>query len=347
MNTLPGALEPAAWRLCIAPMMQRTDRHFRYLARLLSPHARLYTEMINTGAILYGQRERFLAHHPDERPLALQLGGSDPDALASCAGIAVEYGYAEINLNCGCPSERVQSGAFGACLMRDPQLVARCIEGLTGGAASQATVSVKTRLGVDELYSYAYFSDFIGTLSDAGCRVFHVHARKAWLQGLSPRENREIPPLEHAWVHRLKREYPHLVVITNGGIDNPAAACAQLDAVDGVMVGRHAYAVPFDLVAFDAALFGGDTAPPTRAEVVDRYIAYAAVERANGTPLRRLSRHLLNLYRGAAGARHWRRLLTEHAMSDDAQTSAIRRALPDGTGRDRERAAQARVSSTG
>ena len=256
----------------------------------------------------------------------MQLGGSEPQALAACAAIGAERGYAEINLNCGCPSDRVQSGAFGACLMREPQVVARCVEGLTDGAAGRAVISVKTRLGVDELYSYGYFSDFIGLVSAAGCKVFQIHARKAWLAGLSPRENREIPPLEYAWVHRLKQEYPHLIVIVNGGITRADAALAHLRHVDGVMIGRHAYAVPYDLAAFDAALCDPALAAPTRAAVVEQFCAYAERERASGTSLRHLSRHLLNLYQGVSGARRWRRLLTEQAMNDAAEVAAIGRA---------------------
>ena len=325
----PAAAGVAAnpWRLCIAPMMQRTDRHFRYLARLLSPHARLYTEMVTSGALLYGPRDRLLAHDVSEYPLALQLGGSDPEALATCAAIGAERGYAEINLNCGCPSDRVQSGAFGACLMREPHVVARCVEGLTDGAAGRAVISVKTRLGVDDLYSYAYFSDFVGVVSAAGCNVFQIHARKAWLAGLSPRENREIPPLEYAWVYRLKQEYPNLIVIVNGGITCVDAALTHLRHVDGVMIGRHAYAVPYALAAFDAALCDPGLEAPTRAAVIDRFCAYAERERANGTPLRHLSRHLLNLYQGVAGARRWRRTLTEQAMGDHAEVAAVGRAL--------------------
>lgn len=327
MNPAPHERPPNAWRLCIAPMMQRTDRHFRYLARLLSPHARLYTEMITTGALIHGPRERLLEHDVSERPLALQLGGSEPDALATCAAIGAEHGYAEINLNCGCPSDRVQSGAFGACLMREPHVVKRCVEGLLDGAAGRAVISVKTRLGVDELYSYAYFSDFVGVVSAAGCKVFQIHARKAWLAGLSPRENREIPPLEYAWVHRLKQEYPNLTVIVNGGITAADAALDQLRHVDGVMIGRHAYAAPYELTAFDAELCDPSLAAPSRAVVVEQYCAYAERERAQGTPLRHLSRHLLNLYQGVAGARRWRRTLTEQAMDDNAEVAAIGRAL--------------------
>ncbi|MEQ8233416.1 MAG: tRNA dihydrouridine(20/20a) synthase DusA [Gammaproteobacteria bacterium] len=310
----PGATPPAAspWRLCVAPMMQKTDRHFRYLARQFSPRARLYTEMVTTGALLHGPRDRLLAYDASEQPLAIQLGGSEPEALARCAALASAHGYVEVNLNCGCPSERVQSGAFGACLMREPALVAAGVAAMRAAVPDGVEVTVKTRLGVDDLYDYGYLRDFVARLAEAGCRVFHVHARKAWLQGLSPRENREIPPLEYAWVHRLKRELPQLVVVLNGGITEPSAARAQTAGVDGVMIGRHAYAAPASLAAFEAALFERPSAAPDERDVVAHYQRYAAVEQARGTPTRVLTRHLVNLFQGVPGARRWRRYLSEH-----------------------------------
>jgi len=313
---------PSPWRLCIAPMMQKTDRHFRYLARLLSPHARLYTEMVTTGALLHGPRDRLLAYDATEQPLAIQLGGSEPEALATCARLASERGYVEVNLNCGCPSERVQSGAFGACLMREPALVGACIEAMRDAVPASVEVTVKHRLGVDELYDYGYFRDFVARLAEHGCRVFHVHARKAWLQGLSPRENREIPPLEYTWVHRLKRELPGLVIVINGGITTPLAARTHLDAVDGVMIGRRAYEAPASLAAFDASLFGAPASGPDELAVVARYMAYAAAESARGTPTRVLTRHLVNLFQGRPGARRWRRHLSEHGNGDAATVIA-------------------------
>lgn len=316
----PATLSP--WRLCVAPMMQKTDRHFRYLARLLSPHARLYTEMVTTGALLHGPRDRLLAFDALEQPLAIQLGGSEPEALATCARLASERGYVEVNLNCGCPSERVQSGAFGACLMREPALVGRCIEAMRDAVPADVEVTVKHRLGVDDLYDYGYFRDFVAQLAEHGCRVFHVHARKAWLQGLSPRENREIPPLEYAWVHRLKRELPALVIVINGGITTPRAACAQLDAVDGVMIGRRAYEAPASLAAFDASLFGAPARALDEHSVVAQYMTHAAAENARGTPTRVLTRHLVNLFQGRPGARRWRRHLSEHGSGDAATVIA-------------------------
>ncbi|MEQ8661532.1 MAG: tRNA dihydrouridine(20/20a) synthase DusA [Gammaproteobacteria bacterium] len=312
------ASAPSAWRLCVAPMMQKTDRHFRYLARLISPRARLYTEMVTTGALLHGPRERLLAYDVSEQPLAIQLGGSDPDALARCAELASAHGYAEVNLNCGCPSERVQSGAFGACLMREPALVAACVTAMREAVPAQVEITVKTRLGVDDVYDYGYFRDFVAVLAAAGCRVFHVHARKAWLKGLSPRENREIPPLEYAWVHRLKRELPHLVVVVNGGITTPAAAHAHLAAVDGVMIGRRAYDAPATLAAFESALFDAPAAALDERAIVESYARHAAVESARGTPPRVLTRHLVNLFEGVPGARRWRRHLSEHGAGDAA-----------------------------
>lgn len=321
-----GADPRSPWRLCIAPMMQRTDRHFRVLARLLTPHARLYTEMITTGAVLHGPRARLLAHHPSERPLAVQLGGSVPHELAAATRLCVDAGFAEVNLNCGCPSDRVQAGTFGACLMAQPARVAACVGAMLEAAGDAVTVSVKTRLGVDDLYSYDYFRDFIARLAACGCRVFHVHARKAWLDGLSPRENRELPPLEYAWVYRLKRELPELTIVLNGGITSSAAARLHVAELDGVMIGRRAYDAPLELAAFDAALFGGGRRPAT-AEIVGAYLAYVERELVAGTALRHMARHLLNLYQGQPGARYWRRALTLGMARADAGTEIISDAL--------------------
>lgn len=291
-------------------MMQRTDRHFRYLARLLAPRTRLYTEMVTCGAILHGPRARLLAYDASEQPLAVQLGGSVPADLARAARLCAEAGFVEVNLNCGCPSERVKAGAFGACLMREPALVADCVKAMQDALPPAVVVSVKTRLGVDDFYSYAGFSDFVGTLAAAGCGVFQIHARKAWLSGLSPAENREIPPLEYDWVYRLKRERPDLVVVLNGGVTLPAAAAAHAAEVDGVMIGRQAYADPLSLHAFECALFGagGDLVEP--ADVVAAMLPYIERELAAGTALKHVARHLLTLFQGRPGARHWRRHLT-------------------------------------
>lgn len=319
--------DPAAWRFCLAPMMQKTDRHFRYLVRLLAPAMRLYTEMITTGAILHGDRDRFLRYDPSEQPLALQLGGADPDALARAAALAAARGYAEVNLNCGCPSDRVRAGAFGACLMRDPALVASCVTALLAALPATVTVSVKTRLGVDDCYSYGYFRDFVGRLHEAGCQVFHIHARKAWLQGLSPRENREIPPLEYDWVYRLKRELPAAVIVINGGITSAAAIQQHVTRVDGVMLGRTAYADPYALVSLQRAATSAVAPARSRDEVVKSYLEHVRRECATGTYLKHMSRHLLNLYQGEPGARAWRRTLSTAGAVRTANPAVIEQAL--------------------
>jgi tRNA-dihydrouridine synthase A len=324
---LPGGNAYGAWRLCIAPMMKRTDRHFRYLARLISPHARLYTEMLTTGAILYGNRDRLLAHDALEHPLAVQLGGNEIGDLRAAAGIAEAYGYNEINLNCGCPSDRVQSGRFGACLMAEPALVADCVKALKDSMSAVTAVTVKLRLGIDDLYSYGYFRDFVGALADVGCRVFHVHARKAWLSGLSPAQNREVPPLNYAWVYRLKRDFPDRGVVLNGGIVRPESARRHLQHVDGIMVGRHAYADPFALMAYDRMLFGRGSPPRTRSEIVRLYLPYIERECARGIPLARMSRHLLNLFQGQRGAKRWRRHLTVVGSTANAGAEVVSQAL--------------------
>lgn len=308
------ALDRRAWRLCVAPMMQKTDRHFRYLARLLAPDARLYTEMLTARAILRGCHQQLLRYDPAEQPLAVQLGGSDPAELAAAARLCAELGYQEVNLNCGCPSDRVQAADFGACLMAKPALVADCVSALQAALPAHVTVSVKTRLGIDDLYSYEYFATFVHRLYARGCRVFHVHARKAWLSGLSPRENREIPPLEYDWVYRLRRELPDAVVVINGGIVTVEQALAHLGEVDGVMLGRAAYDNPYGLAALNRALFGDTSVVlQSREECLARYLDYADLELAQGTELRHISRHLLNLFHGQAGGRRWRRLLSENA----------------------------------
>ena len=322
------ALDMHAWRLCIAPMMQKTDRHFRYLARLLSPNARLYTEMVTARAVLRGAREELLRHDPLEQPLAVQLGGADPGELAAAARICADFGYAEINLNCGCPSDRVQAADFGACLMARPALVAECVAAMRDAVPADVPVTVKTRLGIDDLYSYDYFAGFVAALHAAGCRVFHVHARKAWLSGLSPRENREIPPLEYAWVHRLKQERPDCVVVLNGGVRGVADSLAHLTRVDGVMLGRAAYDDPFALAALDRALFPDAPRTPaaSREACLAGYERHIAAELARGTWLHHMSRHLLALYQGQPGARRWRRHLSEHAHGPAAGLEVLRAA---------------------
>lgn len=294
-------------RLSVAPMMDWTDRHCRYFLRLLSPGALLYTEMVTTGAIIHGDRDRFLRFDAAEHPVALQLGGSEPAMLAACARIGQDYGYDEINLNCGCPSDRVQNGRFGACLMAEPQLVAECVAAMIEAVA--IPVTVKTRLGIDELDSDEHLHQFIDTIAGAGCRTVILHARKAWLSGLSPKQNREIPPLQYERVHAAKRAFPQLSIVLNGGITTVAQAQSQLAHVDGVMIGREAYQNPFLLAALEQALFDGEAV--SRASVITRYASYVERELAGGTPLRSMTRHILGLFNGLPGARRWRRVLSE------------------------------------
>ena len=288
-------------------MMDRTDRHCRYFLRLLAPHAWLYTEMITARALLHGAHEQLLAFHSTEHPVSVQLGGSVPAELAAAAGLAASAGYDEVNLNVGCPSGRVQAGCFGAALMAEPALVADCVRAMSD--ASELPVTVKTRLGIDDLDSYSHLCDFVSTVAAAGCRTFIVHARKAWLNGLSPKENRDIPPLDYERVHRLQRDFPELQIIINGGLSAVDTAMAQLEHVDGVMLGRAAYRDPYVLAKLDAGLFGG--ALPSRSAVLESTLRYAAHEVARGVPLRAVTRHLMGLYAGLPGARGWRRMLGE------------------------------------
>lgn len=315
---------PPSWRLCVAPMMDWTDRHCRYFHRLLSPHARLYTEMVTAAALIHGDRARLLAHDAAEHPVALQLGGSEPLELAQAARYGAQAGYDEINLNVGCPSDRVQSGRFGACLMREPALVAECVRAMRD--AVSVPVTVKCRIGVDEQDEYADLQQFTGRMLDAGVQVLVVHARKAWLQGLSPKENREIPPLNYERVYRLKQEFPQLGVIINGGITTPAAVAEHMAHVDGVMLGRAAYHDPYVLAVVEQQLFG--TPLPARDDVLLRMRPYIEAELAGGTTrLKHIARHLLGLYQGLPGARAFRRELSERAHRDDAGWEVIASAL--------------------
>jgi tRNA-dihydrouridine synthase A len=301
-------------RLCIAPMMDWTDRHCRFFHRLLAPNALLYTEMVTTGAILHGHPARFLDFDRREGPVALQLGGSEPEALARAVAIAEAWPYAEINMNCGCPSDRVRSGRFGACLMAEPERVAACVAAM--GTATAKPVTVKCRIGIDDSDEEVFLDRFVDRVAAAGCRVFIVHARKAWLKGLSPKENREVPPLNHARVARLKARRPDLTIVLNGGIVDPEVAGARLAAVDGIMIGRVAYQNPMLLGAFTRVLQNAGHAEPDRAVLLAEMRAYAEVALAGGTPLRAIARHLLGLYNGEPGARGWRRQLSE-GMQDD------------------------------
>jgi tRNA-dihydrouridine synthase A len=310
LGTAPAnrpAAEPAH-RLCAAPMMERTDRHCRYLFRLLSARAWLYTEMVTAAAVLEGDAPRLLAFHPVEHPVALQLGGSDPKPLAEAARRGEAAGYDEINLNVGCPSTRVQAGCFGVALMRSPARVARCVEAMR--SAVRVPVTVKTRLGVDHEDSYAFLHRFAAAIADAGCRTLIVHARKAWLKGLSPKQNRDVPPLDYPRVFRLKADFPALEVVLNGGLSSVGEAVKSLRHVDGVMVGRGAYRDPWVLARLDAALFDAEP-PPSRATALSAFIPYLAHEVEAGTPLKAMTRHLMGLYAGQRGARRWRRFLGE------------------------------------
>jgi len=304
-------------------MMDWTDRHCRVFHRQLAPHARLYTEMVHASAVLHGDRARLLAQVPVEHPVALQLGGSEPHDLAMAARFGEEAGFDEINLNVGCPSERVQNGRFGACLMHEPQRVGECIRAMQD--AVRVPVTVKCRIGVDEQDSEAHLQQFTETMIGAGLGVLIVHARKAWLRGLSPRENREVPPLDYGRVYRLKQAFPGLLVVINGGIRNGLAVHDHLGKVDGVMLGRAAYHDPYVLAGIDADLWA--TSSPGRDEVLLSIRPYVEAELARGTPLRHIARHLLGLYHGQPGARHFRRILSERMRNPQAGWEVLEQAM--------------------
>ncbi len=311
-------------RLSIAPMLEWTDRHFRFFVRLICRRAFLYSEMITTGAVLRGERERLLEYDPAEHPVALQLGGSDPGELAECARIAEGFGYDEVNLNVGCPSDRVQSGRFGACLMAEPELVAECVAAM--GEAVSIPVTVKTRIGIDDKDSYEELAHFVETVAEAGCKTFIIHARKAWLKGLSPKENREIPPLRYDVARGVKRDFPDLEIILNGGILTMAESLGHLKDFDGVMLGRAVYHNPYMLAEADRLVFG-DTHPVlTRREVLDAFLPYVEKELARGARLQGISRHILGLFHGAPGGRLWRRHLSENAVRPGAGAEVLRAA---------------------
>ncbi len=324
---LSKPVPPDRWRLSVAPMMDWTDRHCRYFHRLLSRHALLYTEMVTTGALLHGDVPRHLDFNTEEHPVALQLGGSEAHDLAKCAVLGEQWGYDEINLNCGCPSERVQRGAFGACLMAEPQLVADGVKAMVD--VVNVPVTVKHRIGIDKTESYDFVRDFVGTVSEAGCQVFIVHARNAWLQGLSPKENREIPPLRYEQVVRLKADFPHLTICINGGIKTNDEIAVQLAQLDGVMVGREAYHNPWVMAGWDAAFFDSAnhdfstvrTEPVealTRELVEDKMVAYMEREAAaHGTPWYAIARHMLGLRHGLPGARKWRQMWSDHRLKGE------------------------------
>lgn len=328
-------------KICLAPMLDWTDIHFRYFIRLLSPHCFLYTEMITTGALLRGDAKRFLTFNQEEHPLALQLGGSDPHALAQCVKMALDEGYDEINLNVGCPSDRVQSGRFGACLMKEPNLVADCVSAMRAAAVGVTSggpfITVKCRIGVDDHEDYEILENFVGLLEKAGCSHVIVHARKAWLSGLSPKENREIPPLNYPWVYQLKRAFPDLGIIINGGIKTVEDVRHHLNFVDGVMIGRPAYENPYFFRELEEWLFSenvgatgrspSESIDSDRIDFVQQYLPYIEKQLNSGVRLSTLIRPILGIFNGLPGSRQWRRYLSTHGHLPGADARVIEDAL--------------------
>ncbi len=312
-------------KLSVAPMMDWTDRHERAFLRTISRHTLLYTEMVTTGAILHGDRDRFLAFDPMEHPVALQLGGSEPADLAFAAREGAARGYDEINLNLGCPSDRVQRGRFGACLITEPELVADCVAAMIG--AVDVPVTVKTRIGVDDRDSYDELAAFVDKIAAAGCRCFTIHARKAWLSGLSPKQNREVPPLRYEVVYDLKRDFPQLEIVLNGGVQTLEEAAEHLVRVDGVMIGRAAYQSPYILAEADRRFFAAPEAPKDRETIIADFLPYVERRIAEGVPLKSITRHMLGLFNGLPGARAWRRCLAEEAHRPGAGPEVIEAAL--------------------
>ncbi|MEC4728577.1 tRNA dihydrouridine(20/20a) synthase DusA [Shewanella sp. D64] len=316
-------MKPLNRTFSIAPMLDWTDRHYRYLARLMSSELLLYTEMVTTGAIIHGKGD-YLAYNDEEHPLALQLGGSNAHDLAVCAKLAFERGYDEINLNVGCPSDRVQSGRFGACLMAEPALVAECVTAMR--AVADIPITVKTRIGIDDQDSYEFLIEFIETVRDSGCDAFIIHARKAWLQGLSPKENREIPPLDYERVYRLKRDYPELSISINGGIKSLEECKAHLTKLDGVMVGREAYQNPYMLAEIDQQLCGIEKPVLSRDAVLEKFIPYIEKHLQAGGRLNHITRHMTGLFQNEVGSRIWRRYISENAHKPDSGIEVIEQA---------------------
>jgi len=310
-------------QLSIAPMMEWTDRHCRYFHRILSPHALLYTEMVTTGALLHGDRERFLLRDDFEQSVALQLGGSEPSAMAASAKFAEDAGFNEVNINVGCPSDRVQNGRIGACLMAEPDVVAECVSRMKERV--DIPVTVKTRIGIDNFDSLDFLLDFIGTVSNAGCDTFIIHARKAILKGLSPKENRTIPPLNYERVHQLKKSFPALTLVINGGINSMPMIKQQLSVLDGVMIGREAYHNPFFLAQIEQQLY--QQPEPTRLSVLEQFIPYIEGQLSQGVSLQNITRHILGLFAGQPGGKHWRRYLSEHARLKNAGPEVLFAAL--------------------
>jgi tRNA-dihydrouridine synthase A len=318
-------------RFCIAPMLDWTDRHCRYFHRLISQHAFLYTEMVTTGALIHGEHHRFLQFNAVEKPVAFQLGGSNPRELAHCAKMIEDYGYDEVNLNVGCPSDRVQNGRFGACLMAEPELVAECVAAMT--QAGSIPVTVKSRIGIDERDSYEELTHFISTVAGAGCETFIIHARKAWLRGLSPKQNRDIPPLRYDVVYQIKQDFPQLEIILNGGITTLDQAEDVLQHVDGVMVGREAYHNPYLLADVDRRFYGESSPPRSREMIMELLIPYIKeqLELNDGVRLNSITRHILGLFHGEPGARGWRRHLSENVCKPGADINVVSNALPTRT----------------
>ncbi|MCG9627906.1 tRNA dihydrouridine(20/20a) synthase DusA [Vibrio mediterranei] len=312
-------------RLSVAPMLDWTDRHCRYFHRLLSSQTLLYTEMVTTGAIIHGKGD-FLAYNEEEHPVALQLGGSNPADLATCAKLAAERGYDEINLNVGCPSDRVQNGRFGACLMAEPELVAECVAAMK--EVVDVPVTVKTRIGIDDQDSYEFLTRFVSLVSEkAGCEQFTIHARKAWLSGLSPKENREIPPLDYPRAYQIKKDFPHLQIAVNGGVKTLEESLEHLKHLDGVMIGREAYQNPYILAQVDQLIFGLDTPVKKRKQVVEEMYPYIEQQLANGSYLGHISRHMIGLFQAMPGARQWRRYISENAHKKGAGIEVLETAL--------------------
>ncbi len=301
-----------SYSVSVAPMMDWTDKHCRYFYRLLSQYTQLYTEMITSKAILKGDKNRLLDYNALEHPLVLQIGGSDPVEMADCAVIAKRWGYDAVNINVGCPSDRVMSGSFGACLMREPDLVASCVESMI--EACDISVSVKSRIGIDEMESYDELSDFVYRIHKKGCQHFIIHARKAWLHGLSPKQNRTIPPLNYPWVYQIKKDFPRLKITINGGITNTKEALNHLKIVDGVMLGRAIYNEPFTLTEIDSHVFGVSGAKKSRENIVIEYMKYIERQHKLGVPVRAMTRHILGLYHGQKNAKMFRRLLSGNTV---------------------------------
>lgn len=313
-------------QFAVAPMMEWTDRHYRYLARLMTKQTRLYTEMVTSGALVHGDRKRFLQFNQSEHPIALQLGGSDPVEMKQSAIWGEQAGFDEININVGCPSDRVQSGRFGVCLMREPDQVAKCVSAMRD--AVSIPVTVKCRIGVDNDDSYQFLTDFINQVANAGCETFILHARKAWLKGLNPKQNREIPELDYQRVYQLKRDYPDLNIWVNGGIESIDEVRNHLSHVDGVMIGRHAYKHPLFLLDVDKKIFNSSEYDSSSIEeIILKYTNYVEDNLKLGVPLNAMAKHILNMYQGVAGAKRWRRYLSEHMHASGAGIEVIHGAL--------------------